>query len=50
MHDELFILCEKNPKGEVTLKNMENFGTSKAKNDATKTQDNNMLKLTKLEG
>jgi potassium large conductance calcium-activated channel subfamily M alpha protein 1 len=50
VHDELFILCEKNPKGETTLKNMENFGTFKAKNDVTKTQDNNMLKLTKLEG
>jgi len=28
VHDELFVLCEKNPKGESTLKNMQNFGTS----------------------
>lgn len=50
VYDELFVLCEKNPRGETTLKNMENFGTSQAKKDVTKTQDNNMLKLNKLEG
>ena len=50
VYDELFVLCEKNPRGETTLKNTENFGTSQAKKDVTKTQDNNMLKLNKLEG
>ena len=49
VHDELFVLCEKNPKGESTLKNMQNFGTSQAKKEVNKIQDNNMLKLNKLE-